>query len=246
MSKNPIVILKDVCLEYGNKKILDNLSFDIYPQEIVSILGESGSGKSTILKLISNLIYPTKGDIIVKANRLGMSFQYPALFNSMTVWENVALALFETTDYDHEQIDAIVKESLKMVNMDCVIDLYPEELSGGMQKRVSIARTLALKPDVLLYDEPSTGLDPATAARLETDMMNLRDDIGVTSIVVTHVIETVLKVSDRILILDKGYIVWEGTKEDFLSASSPYPCSFRERQTLEYCQKKCKENKKNE
>ena len=236
--KEPIVSVKNVCLTFGKKEILKDLSFDVYPKEIVSIAGPSGSGKSTILKLISRLIYPDSGTIEVKVKRLGMAFQYPALFNSMTIWENVALALQETTNLKHSEIDIRVKEVLKKVGLENTETMYPEELSGGMQKRVSIARALALKPEVILYDEPSTGLDPATASKLESDMIKLRDEICVTSIIVTHDVNTIEHVSDRILILDNGHIVWEGNNHKFMTDKSPYPCSFRERMPIEACRKR--------
>lgn len=230
--KTPIISLKDIKLSFSDKKVLDGVSFDIYPKEIVTIAGPSGSGKSTILKLITGLIDPDSGEIIIGSKKIGMAFQYPALFNSMTVWENVALGLKETTTLNDSEINTKVEEALQKVNMANTDSLYPDELSGGMQKRVSIARTLVLEPDIILYDEPSTGLDPATASRLEDDMLHLRDEIGVTSIVVTHVTDTIIKVSDRILILDNSKIKWQGTKEEFLTDKSPYPVSFRERKPL--------------
>lgn len=234
--KEPIIIFKNVNLSFGEKDVLKNLSFDIYPKEMVSVAGPSGSGKSTILKLISRLIEPDSGEVTINAERFGMAFQYAALFNSLTVWENIALALQETTDLSNDEIDTRIREALKIVNLEQTEEMYPGELSGGMQKRISIARALALHPEILLYDEPSTGLDPATAYNLEEDMLRLRDEIGVTSIVVTHDIDTIKHVSDRILILDKGYIVWQGTNEEFKTDNSPYPCSFRERKTLEACE----------
>jgi len=241
--KETIVSMKNVYLTFGKKEVLKDLSFEIYPNEIVCIAGPSGSGKSTILKLISGLITPDSGTIEVKANKLGMAFQYPALFNSMTIWENVALALQETTNLHHNEIDSIVRNVLEEVGLKNTEAMYPEELSGGMQKRVSIARALALKPEVILYDEPSTGLDPATASKLESDMMKLRDQIGVTSIVVTHDVNTIEHISDRIMILDDGHVVWEGNNNDFMNDKSPYPCSFRERMPLEVCKKRYPDSK---
>jgi len=241
--KRPIVYFKNVNLSFGKKEVLKNLCFKIYPHEIVCIAGPSGSGKSTILKLISRLISPDSGIVSVKAKRLGMAFQYPALFNSMTIWENVALALQETTNLTHKEIDERVKSVLKTVGLDNTEKMYPEELSGGMQKRVSIARALTLYPEIILYDEPSAGLDPSTASRLEQDMVRLRNEIGVTSIIVTHDVGTIKNISDRVLILDKGSIVWEGTRELFLTDTSPYPCSFRERTSLEDCKLRFCNNK---
>jgi len=232
----PIISFKNVNLAFNGKEILKNLSFDIYPKEIVTIAGPSGSGKSTILKIIAGLLTPDSGEVIVKAEKFGMAFQYAALFNSMTVWENIALAIQKTTDISAEEIDKRVKETLKTVGLEYAEEMLPSELSGGMKKRVSIARALAIKPEILLYDEPSTGLDPATAEKLEEDIVRLRDEISVTSVVVTHDINTIKNVSDRLLILDKGYIVWQGTKDEFIADNSQYPCSFRERKTLEECE----------
>ncbi len=235
--EQPIISFKNVDLAFGKKKVLENLSLDIYPREIVSIAGPSGSGKSTILKLITGLIEPNSGEIIIRAKVIGMAFQYAALFNSLTVWKNIALALQETTNLSPEEIDQRVKDALKIVKLEHTEEMYPGELSGGMQKRISVARALALHPEILLYDEPSTGLDPATAYELEEDMVELRDQIGVTSIIVTHDIDTIKHISERIFILDKGHIVWQGTNQQFKNDKSAYPCSFRERRTLESCKK---------
>jgi phospholipid/cholesterol/gamma-HCH transport system ATP-binding protein len=236
--ENPdsIIVFKDVDLAFGKKTILQGLSFKIYKGEIVTIAGPSGSGKSTILKLICGLLTPDSGEIIVSATRFGMAFQQSALFNSMTIWENLALALVETTKLSQKEINDRVMEALRTVGLEETKNMYPGELSGGMQKRISIARALAIKPEILLYDEPSTGLDPATASKLEEDMVRLRNEIGVTSVVVTHDIDTIKHVSDRVLILDKGHIVWQGTNDDFIADKSPYPCSFRERRTVEECE----------
>lgn len=235
---DPIISFKDVKLCFGEKNVLNGLTFDIYPKEIVTIAGPSGAGKSTILKLISGLIKPSSGEITITAERFGMAFQHGALFNSMTVRENISLPLKETTSLSHKEIEQRVCESLETVNLKHTINMFPSELSGGMQKRISIARALALHPEILLYDEPSTGLDPPTAANLEQDMVKLRDKIGLTSIVVTHDVDTIKSVSDRVLILDKGYIVWQGTKDEFLTDNSPYPVSFRERKDVEELQKR--------
>ena len=231
LKKEPVISFKDVKLSYNSKTVLDGLTFDIYPQETVSIAGPSGTGKTTILKLITKLIYPDSGEIIVRANKFGMAFQSSALFNSMNVWQNVALALQETTRLSHEEIDIRVKNSLKTVNLENIEDMYPDELSGGMKKRVSIARALAIEPEIILYDEPSSGLDPATAHKLEKDMVKLKNKC-ITSIVVTHDIHTIKNVSDRVLILDKGYIVWQGTIKEFLADNSHYPLMFKTRQII--------------
>jgi len=229
----PIVSFKNVSMSFKHVQVLKDLSFDIYPGEIVTIAGPSGSGKSTILKLLGKILHRDSGEMIVNAKKIGMAFQRSALFNSMTIWKNVALALEETTNLNKKEIDKKVMAALDMVSLAHTEKMFPDELSGGMQKRISIARALVLSPEIILYDEPSTGLDPGIASKLEDDMVKLRDKTGVTSIVVTHDVETIKKVSDRILILYDGKIRWEGTKHDFLIDKSPYPRSFRERSSIE-------------
>jgi phospholipid/cholesterol/gamma-HCH transport system ATP-binding protein len=233
--QKPVITFKNVCLAFGDKVILKDLSFEVYPKEIVSIIGPSGAGKSTILKLITGLLEPDSGEVTVTVTRFGMAFQNAALFNSMTVWENIALALKETTHMSSKEIKTRVTESLDIVGLAESATMYPEELSGGMQKRVGIARALALHPDILLYDEPSTGLDPATAFKLEDDMLRLREKIGLTSVVVTHDINTVQHVSDRVLILGENKIIWEGAIDEFMTSNGACPRSFRERKALEEC-----------
>lgn len=232
-AKEPIVSFKDVCLSFNGVTVLKDLSFDIYKGEIVTIAGPSGSGKSTILRLLGRIIKADSGDIKVNATKLGMAFQRSALFNSMTVRKNLSLALEETTNLSRRKIDTRIKEALETVSLSHTENMYPDELSGGMQKRISIARALVLHPEIIMYDEPSTGLDPGMASKLEDDMLKLRDKIGVTSVVVTHDLETIKKVSDRVLILYDGNIKWEGTKDEFLTDESPYPKSFRERNSIE-------------
>ena len=143
------------------------------------------------------------------------------------------MALEETTNLNKKKINKKVKEALEMVSLSYTKNMYPDELSGGMQKRISIARALAVSPEIILYDEPSTGLDPGTASKLENDMLKLRDKTGVTSVVVTHDLETIKKVSDRVLVLYDGKIRWEGRIENFMTDESPYPRSFRERCSIE-------------
>ena len=231
--KESIVSFRNVSVSFKEVNVLKDLSFDIYPGEIVTIAGPSGSGKSTILKILGKIIQIDSGEIKVSAQRLGMAFQKSALFNSMTIWNNVALALEETTNLNKKKINKKVKEALEMVSLSYTKNMYPDELSGGMQKRISIARALAVSPEIILYDEPSTGLDPGTASKLENDMLKLRDKTGVTSVVVTHDLETIKKVSDRVLVLYDGKIRWEGMIENFMTDESPYPRSFRERCSIE-------------
>ncbi|MEI7473296.1 MAG: ATP-binding cassette domain-containing protein [bacterium] len=231
-NRKVLISFKNVSLSFGLKKILDDVSFNIYEKDIVTIAGPSGTGKSTILKLITGLIKPDKGEINVYSDRVCMAFQYPALFNSMTIYENVALALSETTNLAEEEIEKRVLDALNTVGLQNTEDLTPDELSGGMQKRASIARAIALLPEVILYDEPSSGLDPQTASKLEDDIVRLRDQMGITSVVVSHDMGTIQNVSDRIFILDNAKFVWQGTLGSFLSDNSKYPMLFKERLRL--------------
>ncbi len=231
-NQKPVISFKKVNLSFNKKPVLKDLSFDIYAGEIVSILGPSGSGKSTVLKLITGLIDADSGEIIVNAKSFGMAFQHGALFSSLTIEDNLALALEKTTKMKTKEINDRVYECLEMVGLSHTAKSLPGELSGGMQKRISIARALALHPEILLYDEPSTGLDPATAFKLEEDMLMLRDAIGLTSVIVTHDVETVKHISDRVLIIDKGFIVWKGDIQEFIASDSPYPVSFKERKPI--------------
>jgi len=223
----PVVELRAVSKAFGEKVVLDAVDLAVARGEVLVILGGSGSGKSVTLRHMNGLTQPDAGDVLVEGvevsrlaeeelgevrRKVGMLFQMGALFDSMTVFENVAFALFEHTTMTGEEIAARVVEVLGFVDLGPdVLPLLPSSLSGGMKKRVSLARTIALKPDVLLYDEPTTGLDPVTAMTINRLIVDLNSRLATTSVVVTHDIASALFVADRIAFLEKGRFAFVGT-----------------------------------
>jgi phospholipid/cholesterol/gamma-HCH transport system ATP-binding protein len=217
-----------VTKSFGDKKVLDGVTLSIEMGKTTAIIGPSGCGKSTLLRLILALDRPDSGSIMVEGvdvtklseaqlskvrRSMGMVFQSSALFDSMTVGENVGFALHEHTTLTEPEIKKIVLEKLKLVDLAGVYDLMPSELSGGMQKRVSLARALAFGPKILLYDEPTTGLDPQTSASIENLINKLACDLKVTSILVTHQLSTIFRTAARIVMLHQGILIEGGTVE---------------------------------
>lgn len=224
-----VIEIRDLHKSFDRKKVLDGIDVTLGKNEILAIIGPSGCGKSTILRLIIGLFAPTSGDIIVNGRsiigldkdqmidirkHIGMVFQSSALFDSLSVGENVAFGLREHTNYQEAQIRKIVSEKLKLVGLEGVEELMPSELSGGMQKRVSLARALATEPEIILYDEPTTGLDPITALAIEDLILDIHKKLGTSAIVVTHMMSTVYKIADRIIMLHNGKIIDAGTPEE--------------------------------
>ena len=224
---DPVVELRAVSKAFGEKVVLDAVDLTVVRGEVLVILGGSGSGKSVTLRHMNGLTHPDSGEVLVDGlsvsglaeeelgpvrRKVGMLFQMGALFDSMTVFENVAFSLFEHTKMTGEEIAARVVEVLGFVDLGPdVLPLLPSSLSGGMKKRVSLARTIALKPDVLLYDEPTTGLDPVTAMTINRLIVDLNSRLATTSVVVTHDIASALFVADRIAFLEKGRFAFVGT-----------------------------------
>lgn len=197
----------------------------------MAVMGMSGAGKSTLLKCVGGLLSPTAGEILIDGidiarmnerdldrvrKRIGMVFQYSALFDSMSVYENVAFGLRKHTNMKEDDISEAVRSRLSMVGLPRTENLMPSELSGGMQKRVGLARALAMEPEIILYDEPTAGLDPITAAAIAELIIKVRDELGVTSVLVSHDIPTITRVSNRIALLHKGKIIARGTVEEML------------------------------
>ena len=225
-----IIELKHVSKAYGSNRVLDDVSLSVKRGEVLVILGGSGTGKSVSLRHMNGLEQPDSGEVWVdgvEVSRLpeqelvpvrkkaGMLFQSGALFDSMTVFENIAFALREHTRWSEEQITARVGEVLGFVNLGRDVEqLLPSSLSGGMKKRVSLARTVALKPEILLYDEPTTGLDPVTALTINRLIVDLNERLATTSVVVTHDIVSTLFVADRIAFLKDGQFIFIGTPEE--------------------------------
>lgn len=242
--------VKDLVIGYGDRIVLRDLNFKVAAGEIFCIMGGSGCGKSTLLKHIIGLYPPKEGDILFSGRSIvhasaeerqsimrgfGVTYQGGALFGSMTVAENVALPLTEYTDKSKEEIAEIVREKLKLVDLDGFGQYMPSELSGGMCKRAGLARALALNPDLLFFDEPSAGLDPITSAGLDRLILSMRDQFNATIIVVTHELDSVFAIADRVIMLDKKTktIVADGSPEELLKHSeNEWVRSFLDRDGL--------------
>ena len=226
---------------FDQHAVLDGIDLHVEKGETRVIIGGSGEGKSILLKMIIGLMEPDEGTIILRGihadyrNRhslmevrkfVGMLFQSSALFDSMSVRGNVGFALDENSLLTPSQIDSIVREKLALVNLEEVVTMTPAELSGGMKKRVSLARALAANPEIMLYDEPTTGLDPINADAINNLILDLQRKLSVTSLVVTHDIQSACKVADRISMLHRGKIIATGTPQDIKRSSDPYVRQF--------------------
>ncbi len=227
----PVISLRDVHVQFEKLVVHDKVSFDIQAAEVVTILGPSGTGKTVLLKVIAGLIRPQGGKVRVldteysdlkqaelrKVRRhIGMLFQGAALFDSLSVFDNVAYSLYEFGEKSEEEIEQIVHEKLELVGLPGIEQKFPPELSGGQKKRVGLARALANEPAIMLFDEPTTGLDPTTIRLIDELIMRLRDEFGITSVVVTHDIESARRVSDRWILLNKANVVAEGPVEELI------------------------------
>lgn len=229
-SREPVIRVSNLVKRFEGRTILDGVSLEVYPGETMVIMGGSGSGKSTLLRCMIGSMRPDEGTIELfgqdicglrdKAldevrKKFGILFQSGALFNSMTIAENVALPLQEHTDLGQEIIDIQVKIKLEQVGLREHADKYPAQISGGMKKRAGLARALALDPQILFYDEPSAGLDPVTSAEIDRLIVNLSKKIGVTSVVVTHEMDSAFTIADRMAMLDKGRVLVVESREWF-------------------------------
>ena len=225
----PVVEVKNVTKYFGKKKVLENISFKIYPNEILLIIGFSGTGKSTLLKLICGLEEPDSGEVILKTTNIGIVFQGAALFDSMNVFDNVSFPLVNNkTGLTSSQIEAKVLEKLRLVGLAGMENLRPDELSGGMKKRVSFARAIIDDPDIILYDEPTSGLDPVVSNVIVDYILKLQRELSASSILVTHNLNVINKVVGRLLLIYDSKIVWEGTSSDLFFIDNPYVKQFRE------------------
>jgi phospholipid/cholesterol/gamma-HCH transport system ATP-binding protein len=230
VSGRPVIEVIDVVKRFGSQTVLDGVNLTVYPGQTTVIMGGSGSGKSTLLRLMIGSLIPDSGTIKLFGedlaacdeeglNRLrrqfGILFQSGALFNSMTVAENVALPLQEHTTLDRNIIGITVKIKLELVGLREHADKYPAQISGGMKKRAGLARALALDPRILFYDEPSAGLDPVTSAEIDRLIIDLAHKLGVSSVVVTHEMDSAFAVADRMAMLDKGRVLRVDTRGAF-------------------------------
>ena len=222
--------VKNLIKIFGDKKVIDDVSFKVNDRETLAIVGFSGSGKSTILKLISGLIEKDGGEIITSEGDIAMVFQYSALFDSLDVADNISFALRERKDlrklYTEEEIKDIVAQKLELVGLKGIESLFPSELSGGMQKRVSFARAIVTNPNTILYDEPTAGLDPISSTLIEDYIVRLKEETNAASIVVTHQMSTITRTADRVIMLYDGRIVFEGTPEELLRQDTEYTKQF--------------------
>jgi phospholipid/cholesterol/gamma-HCH transport system ATP-binding protein len=237
-----VISIENVSLAF-DEPILENVSFSARSGETIVVVGESGTGKSTILKLLLRLLIPDQGRVAIDGEdithltfddalkvrqKMGMVFQGAALFDSMTVYENVAYPLREHTQLTEDEIEARVRQKLDFVDLEAerVMDQFPSELSGGMKKRVGIARGLANDPEIMLYDEPTSGLDPLTTATITYLILKLQRELGVTSVVVSHDIRSAFRMASKIALLANRRIGFFGTPEEMTGTDDPYIREF--------------------
>lgn len=236
-----LIRVSNVGKSFGDHEILKDISFEVKAHETLGIIGVSGCGKSTLLRIISGLETADSGEVHLANPNYSLVFQYSALFDSLTVLENVAFSLMERPDIEYEKalaqdkqrikkysqkkIRKIVEEKLRMVGLEGIEDQYPNELSGGMKKRVSFARAIVSNPRIVLYDEPTAGLDPIASTVIEDYIRKLRDELNAASVVVTHQFSTINR-TDRVILLHEGQIKWQGTPQELFSSDDPYAKQF--------------------
>ncbi len=237
-----MIEFKNVVKSFGERTILKGINFKVKEGEILFILGTSGTGKSVLLKNLVGLLKPDSGEIwldgeetsrlteeqyLAIRKKCGMVFQHPALFDSLTVFDNVAFGLRKHFKLDEEEIKQKVHKALKMVNLSLdVAPLMPANISYGMQKRVSLARTIAIEPKILLFDEPTTGLDPITTNTVNELIRDLSHRLKTTSLIVSHDMACALAIANRIVVLDKGQVVEQGTPQELLKSTQPLVSEF--------------------
>lgn len=221
-AKEPLIVVRNLVKRFDGRTVLDGINLEVHPGETVVIMGGSGCGKSTVLRCMIGSLKPEEGEVLLFGRNIcglsedqmnevrkkfGILFQSGALFNSMTVAENVGLLLHEHTDLPGNIIDITVKLKLEQVGLREHADKYPAQISGGMKKRAGLARAMALDPKILFYDEPSAGLDPVTSAEIDRLIIDLSKKLGVTSVVVTHEMDSAFAIADRMVMLDKGRVL---------------------------------------
>ena len=238
-----VISLRQLNITFATHTVLDNIDLDVYKGETLAVLGPSGTGKSTVLRSMIGLLEPNGGQIFIQGedvsgldedgwNRLrmkmGMVFQYSALFDFLTVGENVAFGLRQHTDKSNEEIQGIVTQMLDLVGLPDTQDLYPAELSGGMKKRVGLARAIAVNPEIVLYDEPTAGLDPIMSRNISRLIKKTQEQLHVTSVLVTHDMQSAFYAADRVAMLYEGHIVAIGTAEEMKNSTNPIVKAFIE------------------
>ncbi len=248
INEKTIIEVENLVAQYGSRRILDDVSLSIQRGLVTVILGGSGSGKTTLLRHLIGLNRPVSGRVLFKGQdinrvnektgmelrkKMGVLFQGGALFNSMTVAENIALPLKEHTDLDKSVISIVTRMKLEQVGLAGFGDLMPEQLSGGMKKRAGLARALAMDPEVLFVDEPSAGLDPITAAGLDRLLIDLKETFKMTIVVVTHELPSLFLIADDVVMIDQGRVLFSGTLKELKNFENQRVCQFLERQPEE-------------
>jgi len=238
----PKILLDDLVKQFAGNVVLDGVSLAVEPGESLAIIGQSGSGKSVTLKCILGLLQPDRGSIKVDGEevtglhgqaldrmraKFGMLFQGSALFDSLPIWRNVTFGLTQGRRIDVARMRVIAEENLERVGLDKrVLNLRPSELSGGMQKRVALARAIAPRPEIIFFDEPTTGLDPIRADVINDLIVSLVDDLGVTALTITHDMASARKIAHRVAMLYQGRIVWIGPRDRLYDSGNPYVDQF--------------------
>ena len=246
-NNEPVIKVRKLKIAFGSKVVLDEIDLDLYPGETLAVIGPSGTGKSTVLKVMTGLLAPTSGSVIIQGQEtngfdesqwdelrkyMGVVFQYSALFDFLTVGENVAFGLRRHFNLAEEEIQARVTELLEMVGLPGTEAMIPAELSGGMKKRVGLARALAMEPQIVFYDEPTAGLDPVMTMTISRLIRKTQQRLGVASLLVTHDMESVFMAADRIAMLYNGKIVQVGTVDEIKKSSNPVVRAFISGQEL--------------
>ena len=236
------IVIENLHKSFGEKSVLKGINLSVEQGEILCVIGKSGTGKSVILKHLVGIIEPDEGAIIVDGvtmtgskdsvkreivSRYGILFQGAALFDSMNIFDNVAFGL-RRRGVDEDKIKIIVEESLTQVGLPDAGDKRPSELSGGMQKRAGLARSIAVRPDIMLYDEPTTGVDPITAGVVDRLIVKMRDTFAMTSVVVTHDMTSAYRIADRIAMVYEGKVIFTGTNDEIKKSEDPYVRQFIE------------------
>ncbi len=237
----PFLSLENIELAFGDHTILDGIDLRVRPQERVVVMGQSGGGKSTLLRLILGILQPTAGTVKFQGHevnkldrralnamraRIGMVYQYSALISSLDVRNNLALAMEELTDKTEAEIERVVDEKLDMVQMSHVKHAMPAELSGGMRKRIGLARALVLEPELILFDEPSAGLDPVTSSVIDELIIALSEQTKATSIIVTHEMDSAFRIATRMVMLYQGKFIADGTPDEFRHSDNGVVAQF--------------------
>lgn len=241
MSETPLVHLENIVLRFGEKTVLDGIDLKVFSGDRLVILGQSGGGKSTMLRLILGILRPTTGVVRYRhlqvqklsrsklnllRSRVGMVYQYSALISSMTVRENLALPVEELRRKPRKEIDELIKRNLEIVGMSGTEEKVPSELSGGMRKRVSLARALMMQPELILFDEPTAGLDPVISSVIDELIISLTEKTNTTSVIVTHEMESAFKVATRMAMLYQGKIIEDAPPDRFRVSSNPVVHQF--------------------